>query len=100
MQMYELPNIKPPKFKFLLQSPDFLKKNSHLITTVIFIAIISGFLAGAAAGGFFYFQVKDYLKKMNIQILNILGRNSLFLLRGLILMIYHLRAILRIMILP
>ncbi len=64
--MYELPKFKAPKFKFLLQSPNSSKKDFRLIITIIFIALFCGFLAGSVASGFFYFQIKDYLKKLNV----------------------------------
>ena len=63
--MYELPKFKVPKFKFLLQSFGSSKKNFRLIIAIVFIALFFGFLAGFIASSFFYFQVKDYLKKLN-----------------------------------
>ena len=43
-------------------------KNFRLFTAVILISIFFGFLAGAFSGALFYFQIKDYLGKLNINL--------------------------------
>ena len=50
---------------------DFFKKNRNnlgLIAKVILVSIIFGFLAGAVSSTFFYFQIKNYLEKLNINL--------------------------------
>jgi S1-C subfamily serine protease len=64
--MYELPKLKAPKLKGLFKPSVYFKGNLRLAAIVISISIFFGFLAGAAASGFFYLQIKDYINKLNI----------------------------------
>ena len=60
--MYELPKIefsfKPRKKKN--------HKNLRFITLTICLSVLFGFLAGAISGSFFYYQINDYLGKLNL----------------------------------
>jgi serine protease Do len=57
MSLYDLPKFNFSKIK---------KRTFSLISLVIFTSVLFGFLAGAISGGFFYFQIKGYLEKLNI----------------------------------
>ena len=57
MSIYDL-----PKFNLSWKK----KKPIQLIALVVSVSIIFGFLAGAISSAFFYFQIKDYLEKLNI----------------------------------
>jgi len=59
MEMYNL-----PKFDF---SSKRKKKRTGIITSVIFLSIFSGFLAGIVSSGFFYIRTENYLKSSNIE---------------------------------
>jgi len=61
MSLYDLPKFKMPEFKL---------KNRVLWILVlsIFISSIFGFLAGSVCSIYFYFQTKDYLEKLNINL--------------------------------
>jgi len=62
---FELPKLKAPKFKF----PKFWQsKTFWFIISIILISSIFGFIAGAISGGYFYFEIKDYLSKLKIEI--------------------------------
>jgi len=74
--MYELPKFKTPKLKSFFKLSNTHKNNFRLAAITIFISVFFGFLAGAAAGGIFYFQIKDYLKKSNISS-PIIGENAI-----------------------
>lgn len=52
MSLYDLPKFRP------------LKKFNKLFAGVIFVSLIFGFLAGAFSSAIFYFQIKDYLGKL------------------------------------
>ncbi|MDP2910530.1 MAG: trypsin-like peptidase domain-containing protein [bacterium] len=62
MDLYELPKIefsfKPRKKK--------IHKNLRFITLTISLSVLFGFLAGAVSGGFFYYQINNYLAKLNL----------------------------------
>jgi S1-C subfamily serine protease len=70
MSFYELPQIKIPKLKkpeFSL--PRFWKSKFFWgIVLVVFLSSLSGFLAGVFSSGYFYFEIRDYLSKLNIKI--------------------------------
>ncbi len=65
MNIYELPKINTPKLKGLFRPSENGKNNIRLVTIIVSLSIIFGFLAGALASSFFYFQIKDYLVKSN-----------------------------------
>ena len=62
MDLYELPKIefsfKPKKKKN--------RKNLRFITLTVSLSVLFGFLAGAISGSFFYYQINDYLTKLNL----------------------------------
>jgi len=67
---YKLPEIKIKKFKFpKIKFPNFLK-NKFLLFLIfsIFLSSLFGFLAGTIAGGYFYYEVKSYLSRLNIEL--------------------------------
>ncbi len=64
MSLYDLPQFNfQKKIKILSKSR---KKSYGPIPLVIFLSVLFGFLAGAISSGFFYFQITDYLEKLNI----------------------------------
>lgn len=66
MNLYDL-----PKFRIGERIKNFLqqrKKIFGLIVSVIFISILFGFLAGAGSSTLFYFQIRSYLEKLNINL--------------------------------
>ncbi|MFH1582245.1 MAG: trypsin-like peptidase domain-containing protein [bacterium] len=60
MNLYDLPEIKKPKFKAI--------KNRvfWFIISSIFLSVLFGFLAGMVSWSFFYFEIKEYLEKIDI----------------------------------
>jgi serine protease Do len=62
MDLYELPKIefsfKPRKKKN--------HKNLRFITLTVCLSVLFGFLGGAISGSFFYYQISDYLGKLNL----------------------------------
>lgn len=73
MSLYGLSKFKFPKIKI----PKFRKNRSFLILIgIIFISSISGFLAGAISGTYFYSQTKDYLSKLNIELPKVIKREK------------------------
>jgi len=63
---YELPKLKSPELKGLFKPSTYFKNNFRLVAVIVFLSIFFGFLAGTISSGFFYFQIKDYLNKLNI----------------------------------
>ncbi len=64
MNLYDL-----PQFNFRKKIKVFSKSRKRTrgpIALVIFFSVLFGFLAGAISSGFFYFQITDYLEKLNI----------------------------------
>ncbi len=61
MSLYDLPKFKMPKLKL---------KNRVLWVLIlsIFVSSVFGFLAGSICSIYFYFQTKDYLEKLNINL--------------------------------
>lgn len=61
----ELPKLKTPKFSF----PKFWKnKFFGILLLTIFVSSFFGLLSGALSGGYFYWELKDYLLKFNIEL--------------------------------
>lgn len=67
MNLYDLPQFNFPWKK---------KNNLGLIAKVILVSIIFGFLAGAVSSTFFYFQIKNYLEKLNINFPPVLEKET------------------------
>lgn len=65
LPQFELPKLKAPKFKF---QKFWKNKLFGTIILTIFLSSTFGFLAGAISGSFFYFEIKDYLSKLKIEI--------------------------------
>jgi len=68
MGLYDLPQIR---FLKRFKNPFKNQKRNRtfwLIVGVIFISIIFGFLAGTLSSTIFYFQIRDYLEKLNINL--------------------------------
>ena len=61
MNLYDLPKVN---FNFLKNKNKYFK----LTGLVILVSIISGFLAGALSGAIFYFQIRSYLEKVNVDL--------------------------------
>ncbi len=62
MNLYEL-----PRFNFFSRIK--IKKGSfELIASTVFVSIVFGFLAGVLSSALFYFQIRDYLEKLNINL--------------------------------
>jgi serine protease Do len=81
--MYKLPNIKFPTPKFLKLNkgkPKLLKSGKSKIARfskkqvfgflalIIIVSSVFGFLAGAVSGSYFYWEIKDFFNKLNIEI--------------------------------
>jgi len=66
---YQLPKIEKPKLLLKKPSFSFFKKGNFkfLILTII-ISSFFGFLSGTISGGYLYSEVKEYLKKISIEI--------------------------------
>ncbi|MFH1509743.1 MAG: trypsin-like peptidase domain-containing protein [Candidatus Nealsonbacteria bacterium] len=62
MNLYDLPEIKKPKFKVIKNKVFWFIISSILLSTLF------GFLAGMVSGSFFYFEIKEYLEKIDINI--------------------------------
>ncbi len=61
--MYQLPNL--PKIRI----PKFWKNRWFwTIILTVFLSSFFGFIAGSLAGGFLYFEVKDYLSNFQINL--------------------------------
>jgi len=62
MDLYQLPKIE---FSF---KPRKKKKHTNLrfITLTICLSVLFGFLGGAISGSFFYYQINNYLTKLNL----------------------------------
>jgi len=75
--MYELPKLKAPKLKGLFKPSISCRDNFRLVAIAVSFSIFFGFLAGAVVSGFFYFQVKDYLDKLNVSSLPLLPENKI-----------------------
>lgn len=81
--MYKLPKIKLPTIKIpKLKSPQlrllqpakskvtqsFKKQAFWFLILVIFTSSVFGFLAGAISGSYFYWEIKDFFSRLNIEI--------------------------------
>jgi len=62
MNLYEHPEIKKPKFKIIKN------KVFWFIVSSIFLSTLFGFLAGMVSGNLFYFEIREYLEKIDINI--------------------------------
>ncbi len=62
MSMYSLPKFNLRKKIKISHKSGKRKKTSYSIVSAIFVSIICGFFAGAVSSGFFYLQIRDYLK--------------------------------------
>jgi len=76
MNLYDL-----PRFNFLSGIKSFLisqekKKSFRIIALIVFISVVFGFLAGAVSSTFFYFQIKNYLEKLNINLPPVLEKET------------------------
>jgi serine protease Do len=60
MKFFKLPSIKLPKIKGKIK-----KRPPRLLTLVIVISCVAGFLAGTISGIYFYFQTKILLENLN-----------------------------------
>jgi serine protease Do len=63
--------LEPAEKKEILPEPKpkfWKRKFLGFLLLTIFLSSIFGFFAGTISGGYFYSQVKDYLKKFNIQL--------------------------------
>ena len=65
MNIYELPKTNFPRLKGLFRPSKNGKDNARLVTIIVSLSIIFGFLAGIGASSIFYFQIKDYIGKLN-----------------------------------
>jgi len=66
MNLYELPKLNLLKIKSPSRLSKKKKRTFKLIALIIIASSISGFLAGAISGTFFYFQIQSYLGKLNL----------------------------------
>ncbi len=65
MPIYELPKFELPKLK----APKFWRNRLFWpIISSILVSVVFGFIAGAISGSYFYFEIKDYLSKLKIEI--------------------------------
>ncbi|MFH1462625.1 MAG: trypsin-like peptidase domain-containing protein [bacterium] len=65
MNLYELPNFKKPNFKKLKIK---ISRVFGAVILIIFASSFFGFLAGIVSSSFFYFEIKNYLSKLNIDL--------------------------------
>lgn len=78
--MYEVPQIKFPKFDFkkikgyFKQLPE--KRFNRVLVLVVVVAIAAGFLSGVISSGYLYIHFKTYLDKLNISIPSIIEKNN------------------------
>jgi len=68
MSLYELPKFEISKIKNI-KLPKFLKNRVfQIVILTVFLSSLFGFLAGAISGSYFFSEIRDYLKKLNIEI--------------------------------
>lgn len=65
LPQFGLPKLKAPKFKF---QKFWQNKLFGTIILTIFLSSAFGFIAGAISGSYFYFEIKDSLSKLKIEI--------------------------------
>ena len=80
LSKYKLPRIKLPSIRFpklksgkvkLLEAAktkDFKTNTAWFLVVVIAVSSFSGFLAGAVSGSYFYWEIKEFFSRLNIEI--------------------------------
>jgi len=66
MDLYQLPKIEF-SFKPGLKRKKKNRSNLRFITLIVCLSLLFGFLAGAISSSFFYYQITNYLDKLNLQ---------------------------------
>jgi len=69
----KLPKLKPPQLRLLQPAKSKITSSSKkqafgFLVLVIFTSSVFGFLAGAISGSYFYWEIKDFFSRLDIEI--------------------------------